>query len=175
MKESTAGTAMERIGQILEDSLTPSGIDQWLRSRNWMRGGHRPVDLISDGDTARVEEAARAFVDGAYVGLGVLDPRTWIDLPAARGSSICPSVERDDGQATGRRQIGKMDYQAQGVLFLPPSGEALGPRSPAPPGIPRRGGVDRLAAADHPEVPRHRADEHREMGSLRRCCGGPRH
>jgi hypothetical protein len=67
MEESSAGTAMERIGRILEDPLTNSGIDQWLRSRNQVLGGRRPLDLIDEGEAARVEEAARSFVDGAYV------------------------------------------------------------------------------------------------------------
>jgi len=34
-------------------------MDQWLRSRKRMLGGGRPVDLLDDGDAARVEEAAR--------------------------------------------------------------------------------------------------------------------
>jgi hypothetical protein len=64
---SVAITAVEGLGQILEDSLTPAGIDQWLRSRNRMLGGRRPLDLMDEGDSAVVREAARAFVDGAYV------------------------------------------------------------------------------------------------------------
>jgi hypothetical protein len=32
-----------------------------------MLGGRWPLDLIDKDDAARVEEAARAFVDGAYV------------------------------------------------------------------------------------------------------------
>jgi Protein of unknown function (DUF2384) len=67
MKEPSASAVMARLGQILEDSLTPAGIDQWLRSRNRMLGARRPVELIDEGDAAKVEEAARAFVDGAYV------------------------------------------------------------------------------------------------------------
>jgi Protein of unknown function (DUF2384) len=67
VKKSSAGAPMEPIAQILKDSLTISGIDQWLRSSNRMLGGRRPLDLIDEGDAARVEEDARAFVDGAYV------------------------------------------------------------------------------------------------------------
>src|SRR6266542_792053 len=59
MEESSAGAVLEHITQILEDPLTPSGMDQWLRSRNRMLGGGRPADLLDDGDAARVEEAAR--------------------------------------------------------------------------------------------------------------------
>ena len=64
---SSDGAVLEHITQILEDSLTPSGMDQWLRSRNRMLGGGRPLDLLDEGDAARVQEAARAFADGAYV------------------------------------------------------------------------------------------------------------
>src|SRR6266536_5597196 len=67
MEESSAGAVLEHITQILEDSLTPSGMDQWLRSRNRMLGGGRRLDLLDEGDAARVQEAARAFADGAYV------------------------------------------------------------------------------------------------------------
>src|SRR6266536_5640211 len=67
MEESSAGAVLEHITQILEDSLTPSGMDQWLRARNRMLGGGRPLDLLDEGDAARVQEAARAFADGAYV------------------------------------------------------------------------------------------------------------
>ncbi len=63
----SASRAIEPIVQILEDSLTPEGIDQWLRSRNRVLGGRRPVDLIDEGGASPVEEAARAFVDGAYL------------------------------------------------------------------------------------------------------------
>ena len=54
------------VRQILEDSLTPVGIDQWLRSANRVLGGRRPLELIAEGNVARVVAAARAFVDGAY-------------------------------------------------------------------------------------------------------------
>jgi hypothetical protein len=46
MGNGSASTAIERIVQILQDSLTPEGIDQWLWSRNRILGGRRPIDLI---------------------------------------------------------------------------------------------------------------------------------
>jgi Protein of unknown function (DUF2384) len=58
---------VQEIVQILGDSLTPAGIEQWLRARNRMLGGRRPLDLIGEGDVASVKLAAKAFVDGAYV------------------------------------------------------------------------------------------------------------
>jgi broad specificity phosphatase PhoE len=59
--------AMVDIMQILEDSLTAEGIEQWLRAANRLLGGRRPIDLIDEGDTESVRQAAQAFLDGAYV------------------------------------------------------------------------------------------------------------
>jgi hypothetical protein len=53
--------------EILEDSLTRAGIEQWLRASNRMLGGRRPLDLIREGDLDKVREAAQAFIDGGYV------------------------------------------------------------------------------------------------------------
>jgi uncharacterized protein (DUF2384 family) len=55
------------VTQILSDSLTRDGVGHWLRAPNRMLGARRPLDLIDEGGAARVEEAAQAFVDGAYV------------------------------------------------------------------------------------------------------------
>jgi broad specificity phosphatase PhoE len=52
---------------ILEDSLTREGIEQWLRAANRLLDGRRPIDVIDEGDTERVRQAAQAFLDGAYV------------------------------------------------------------------------------------------------------------
>ena len=65
--EASAERLKERVVQILEDSLTPAGIDQWVRARNRMLDGRAPMDLIDEDETERVEEAARDFVDGAYL------------------------------------------------------------------------------------------------------------
>ncbi len=58
---------MVDIMQILEDSLTAEGIEQWLRAANRLLDGRRPVDLIDEGDTESVRQAAQAFLDGSYV------------------------------------------------------------------------------------------------------------
>ena len=60
-------TEIQEVSEILEDSLTPVGVDQWLRCGNRMLGGRRPLELIGGSDLARVKEAAQAFVDGAYI------------------------------------------------------------------------------------------------------------
>jgi broad specificity phosphatase PhoE len=59
--------AIVDIRQILEDSLTAEGIEQWLRAANRLQDGRRPIDLIEEGDAERVRQAAQAFLDGAYV------------------------------------------------------------------------------------------------------------
>ena len=58
--------AIVDIMQILEDSVTDEGFKQWLRATNRLLDG-RPIDLIDEGDTESVRQAARAFLDGAYV------------------------------------------------------------------------------------------------------------
>jgi hypothetical protein len=62
-----SGPAIVDIRQILEDSLTAEGIEQWLRASNRLLDGRRPIDLIDDGNTESVRRAAQAFLDGAYV------------------------------------------------------------------------------------------------------------
>jgi hypothetical protein len=52
---------------LLSDSLTARGVDQWLHARNRLLEGARPIDLLAEGSFDDVREAARAFVDGAYV------------------------------------------------------------------------------------------------------------
>ncbi len=58
---------VQEVGLILEESLTPRGVGQWLRARNRMLQGKRPLDMISKGKVDQVIKAAQAFVDGAYV------------------------------------------------------------------------------------------------------------
>lgn len=67
MREGSAERLVDRVVEILDDTLTSAGIGQWLRARNRMLGGRTPMDLIDEGDLASVERAAWAFVDGAYV------------------------------------------------------------------------------------------------------------
>lgn len=49
---------------LLEDSLPGEQTGRWLRARNRMLGGERPIELIAADDYARVRDAAEAFVDG---------------------------------------------------------------------------------------------------------------
>jgi Protein of unknown function (DUF2384) len=55
------------IALILEDSLSPRGVGQWLHARNRLLAGGRPLELLRDGRAAEVRTAAQAFIDGAYV------------------------------------------------------------------------------------------------------------
>jgi hypothetical protein len=59
--------AIVDIMQILGDSLTAEGIEQWLHAANRLLDGRRPIDIIDEGDTESVRQAAQAFLDGAYV------------------------------------------------------------------------------------------------------------
>lgn len=49
---------------LLEDSLPGEQTARWLRARNRMLGGERPIELIAADDYDRVRDAAEAFVDG---------------------------------------------------------------------------------------------------------------
>lgn len=52
---------------LLKDSLTERGVGQWLRARNRLLGGQRPIDLLAKGEIDRARKAAASFIDGAYV------------------------------------------------------------------------------------------------------------
>ncbi len=60
-------TAMRDVVLVLQGSLTPEGVEQWLLAANRLLGGRRPMDLIAEGDTESVRQTAQAFLDGAYV------------------------------------------------------------------------------------------------------------
>jgi hypothetical protein len=55
------------IALLLQETLTRRGVGQWLRARNRLLGGRRPLEVLAAGDTRAVREAAAAYVDGAYV------------------------------------------------------------------------------------------------------------
>lgn len=55
------------VALILQDSLTPRGVGQWLRARNRLLDAAKPIDLLAAGRAEEVEKAAKSFVDGAYV------------------------------------------------------------------------------------------------------------
>lgn len=52
---------------LLSDSLSERGVGQWLRARNRLLDGARPIDLLAEGRFEAVRTAAQAFVDGSYV------------------------------------------------------------------------------------------------------------
>jgi hypothetical protein len=58
---------LREIALLLQETLTPRGVGQWLRARNRLLGGRRPLEVLAAGDTRAVREAAAAYVDGAYV------------------------------------------------------------------------------------------------------------
>lgn len=52
---------------LLSDSLTERGVGQWLRARNRLLEGRRPIEMLAEDRFAEVRAAAESFVDGAYV------------------------------------------------------------------------------------------------------------
>jgi DNA-binding XRE family transcriptional regulator len=52
---------------VLRDTLTARGVGQWLRARNRILGGRRPIELLAEGKTQAVREAAESYAEGAYV------------------------------------------------------------------------------------------------------------
>jgi len=50
--------------ELLGDTLLDEHIGRWLRVRNRLLKGARPLELLADGDYDRVRDAAEAFVDG---------------------------------------------------------------------------------------------------------------
>ncbi len=58
---------LREIALILSETLTPRGVGQWLRARNRLLNGRRPIDVLAEGDVKAVRDAAKAYVEGAYV------------------------------------------------------------------------------------------------------------
>jgi transcriptional regulator with XRE-family HTH domain len=58
---------LREVALILRETLTARGVGQWLTARNRILRGRRPIDLLAEGDTNSVREAATAYVEGAYV------------------------------------------------------------------------------------------------------------
>jgi len=58
---------LREVVRTLADSLTPRGVGQWLHASNRLLGGRRPLEVLREGETDAVLQAARSFVDGAYV------------------------------------------------------------------------------------------------------------
>ena len=58
---------LREIVLLLRETLTPRGVGQWLNARNRNLGGRRPIEVLADGNAAEVRDAAKAYVEGAYV------------------------------------------------------------------------------------------------------------
>jgi transcriptional regulator with XRE-family HTH domain len=58
---------LREIALILSDTLTTRGVGQWLRARNRLLKGRRPIDELAEGKMKAVRNAARAYVEGAYL------------------------------------------------------------------------------------------------------------
>lgn len=58
---------LREIVLILRDTLTEKGVGQWMRARNRLLGGRRPLEVLAEGNAKAVRDAAKAYVEGAYV------------------------------------------------------------------------------------------------------------
>jgi hypothetical protein len=58
---------LREIVLLLRETLTPRGVGQWLKARNRNLGGRRPIEVLSEGRAIAVHDAAKAYVEGAYV------------------------------------------------------------------------------------------------------------
>lgn len=58
---------LQEIVLLLKETLSPRGVGQWLRARNRVLGGRRPIDMIAAGKVEGVRAAAKAYVEGGYV------------------------------------------------------------------------------------------------------------
>jgi hypothetical protein len=58
---------LREIVLILKETLTEKGVGQWLRARNRTLKRRRPIELLEKGDVESVRNAAKAYVEGAYV------------------------------------------------------------------------------------------------------------
>lgn len=58
---------LREIVLLLRETLTPRGVGQWLNARNRTLAGRRPIEVLSDGHANEVRDAAKAYVEGAYV------------------------------------------------------------------------------------------------------------
>jgi len=52
---------------MLQRTLSPRGVGQWLRARNRVLQGRRPLEALAAGDVEAVRAAAESFVEGSYV------------------------------------------------------------------------------------------------------------
>jgi hypothetical protein len=55
------------IVELLRGSLSPAGMQVWLEARSRYLDGRKPVELLREGDAARLREAAEALVEGTYL------------------------------------------------------------------------------------------------------------
>jgi hypothetical protein len=58
---------LREIVLILKETLTEKGVGQWLQARNRTLKGRRPIELLERGEFEAARDAAKAYVEGAYV------------------------------------------------------------------------------------------------------------
>jgi hypothetical protein len=55
---------LRHLAELLGETLEDEHIARWLRARNRLLKGARPLEVLADGEYDRVHDAAEAFVDG---------------------------------------------------------------------------------------------------------------
>lgn len=58
---------LQDIVLVLKETLTPRGVGQWLRAKNRLLDGRRPLEVLAEGHAAAVRAAAESYVEGSYV------------------------------------------------------------------------------------------------------------
>ena len=58
---------LREIVLLLRETLMPRGVGQWLTARNRLLSGRRPIEVLSEGHADKVRDAAKAYIEGAYV------------------------------------------------------------------------------------------------------------
>ncbi len=58
---------LREIVLILRETLTEKGVGQWLQARNRTLKSRRPIELLERGEFEAARDAAKAYVEGAYV------------------------------------------------------------------------------------------------------------
>jgi uncharacterized protein (DUF2384 family) len=58
---------LREIVLILRETLTEKGVGQWLHARNRTLKGRRPIELLERGEFEAARNAAKAYVEGAFV------------------------------------------------------------------------------------------------------------
>jgi len=60
-------TAVRDVVAELQDSLTETGVRQWMLARNRILDGKTPIEVLREGHPEAVLRAAKAYGEGVYL------------------------------------------------------------------------------------------------------------